>query len=117
MASSSRSSSQQSLIKESEREEAADQRFGRQLLKNEGKRERGATDRCIHQQLLKKEEAKREGGGHPLMHQWATLQKEAREMEERRLPIDALANNFLKKKRSQREEGEEATDQCFSQQL
>jgi len=37
MASSSRSSSQQRLIKESEREEAADQRFGRQLLKNEGK--------------------------------------------------------------------------------
>jgi len=115
MASSSRSSSQQRLIKESEREEAADQRFGRQLLKNEGKRERGATDRCIHQQLLKKEEAEREGGGRRLMHQWATLQKEAREMEERR--PDALANNFFKKKRSQREGGEEATNQCFSQQL
>jgi len=47
---------------------------------------------------VKKEEAEREGGGCQLMHWWATLQKEAREMEERRPPIDALANNFLKKK-------------------
>jgi len=53
-----------------------------------------AANRCIYWQLFKKEEAEREGGGHQSMHWLPTLKrKEAREREERRPPIDALADN------------------------